>query len=56
MTLSALLAAERIFLHITGEEKMNVLHKALDGGSVKKMPIRSILLQKRTPVEIFWAP
>ena len=56
MTLSALLAAERIFLHITGEEKMNVLHKALNGGPVKKMPIRSILLQKRTPVQIFWAP
>lgn len=56
MTLPALLAARHIFLHITGQEKMDVLERALAGGSVEEMPVRGILLQERTPVQIFWAP
>jgi 6-phosphogluconolactonase len=56
MTLPALLDARRIFLHITGEGKMDVLQQALAGGPAGEMPVRSILLQERTPVQIFWAP
>jgi len=56
MTVPKLLDARQIFLHITGEEKINVLEQALAGGSVEEMPIRSILLQHQTPVQIFWAP
>jgi 6-phosphogluconolactonase len=56
LTLPVLLDAGQIFLHITGQEKMDVLEQALAGGPVKDMPVRGILLQEKTPVQIFWAP
>lgn len=56
MTLSILLEARQIFLHITGKEKMTVLEQALAGGPAEEMPIRAVLLQKKTPVQIYWAP
>lgn len=56
MTVPILLDTRQIFLHITGKEKMDVLEQALAGGPVEEMPIRSILKQDQTPVQIFWAP
>lgn len=56
LTLPAILDAGRIFLHITGEDKRRVLHKALQEGPAEDMPIRFILRQQITPLEVFWAP
>jgi 6-phosphogluconolactonase len=56
LTLPAILDARRIFLHITGEKKKEVLEKALADGPAEAMPIRFILRQKKVPVSIFWAP
>ncbi len=56
LTLPAILDARQIFLHITGQNKRDVLQQALEDGAVEKMPIRFILRQQTTPVSIYWAP
>jgi len=56
LTLPALLDSRKIILHITGEEKKAVLEKALADGPEEQMPIRCILRQQQTPVQIYWAP
>ncbi|MBW2072753.1 MAG: 6-phosphogluconolactonase [Deltaproteobacteria bacterium] len=56
LTLPAILDARRIFLHITGQEKWQVLQKALQEGPAHEMPIRFILRQQTTPVVVFWGP
>ncbi len=56
LTLQALLKSRNIFLHITGEEKIQVLQKALSQGPVEQMPIRFVLSCAKGPVNIYWAP
>jgi len=56
LTLPAILDSRQIFLHITGQEKNDVLQKALAEGPVEEMPIRYILRQQTTPVAVYWAP
>jgi len=56
LTLPAILDSRQIFLHITGQEKQDVLQKAREEGPTKEMPIRFILRQQTTPVSIYWAP
>ena len=56
LTLPAILAANRIFLHIVGTEKLKVLKQALAAGSPEAMPIRFILMQEQVPVTIYHAP
>ena len=56
LTLPAILDAERIFLHITGQDKRLILQKAMEEGPAEDMPIRFILRQRKTPMEVFWAP
>ncbi|MCU4677364.1 6-phosphogluconolactonase [Catenovulum sp. 2E275] len=55
LTLKALLNSEQIFVHLVGESKKVVLDKALAGNDVKEMPIRAILKQDSTPVDVIWA-
>lgn len=55
LTLKALLNSEQIFVHLVGEGKKVVLDKALAGDNVKEMPIRAILKQDSTPVDVIWA-
>ncbi|MEO6607447.1 MAG: 6-phosphogluconolactonase [Aestuariivirga sp.] len=54
-TLPKLLAAQHLFLHIQGAEKMAVLDQALSGSNILEMPIRAVLYAK-TPVELYWCP
>lgn len=56
LTLPAILDSRHIFLHITGQEKNDVLQKAQAEGPVEEMPIRYILRQQTTPVSVYWAP
>ena len=56
LTLPAILAANRIFLHIVGAEKLKVLKQALAGGPPQVRPIRVILMQEQVPVTIYHAP
>ncbi len=55
LTLPALLNANRIILHITGQAKHDVFVKASAAGPVEDMPIRAILRQEQTPVDVYWA-
>ena len=57
LTLPVILSAETIFLHIQGQEKMDVLNEALkEDEPVEDMPIRFVLRNGKKPVLIYWAP
>ncbi|MBN9311070.1 6-phosphogluconolactonase, partial [Devosia sp.] len=51
-----LLETRSLYLHIEGEGKVEVLEKALGDGPVEDMPIRAVLRQTQTPLNIFWSP
>src|SRR6202167_3127688 len=52
LNLSALLDSRRITLLITGESKWRTLRAARDPGPEQEMPIRAVLRQSRTPVDV----
>src|SRR5579863_6896613 len=56
LNLSALLDSRRITLLITGESKWRTLDAARAVGPENEMPIRAVLRQSRTPVEVMWSP
>jgi 6-phosphogluconolactonase len=56
LNLSALLDSRRIVLLITGAQKWNTYLAASGEGPAEEMPIRCVLRQRRTPVEVMWAP
>lgn len=56
LTLPVILASRQIFLHIVGQEKREVLDKAMTDGPVEEMPIRFVLKQQATPLSVYWAP
>jgi 6-phosphogluconolactonase len=56
LNLSALLDSRRIVLLITGAQKWNTFSAASAEGPVQDMPIRAVLRQQRTPVDVMWAP
>ncbi|MGB8855076.1 MAG: 6-phosphogluconolactonase [Burkholderiales bacterium] len=55
LTLAALLASRRIVIQLSGTTKQTVIHRALQDGAVEELPIRAILRQTQTPVEIYWS-
>jgi 6-phosphogluconolactonase len=55
LTLPALLEADRVAIHIEGDEKRRVLAAAEQPGPATIMPIRAILA-RRPPPDIFWSP
>ena len=56
MSLAAILDSRRIVFLFTGEAKWAVYQRALEPGDVASMPVRAVLHQTRTPVEVWWAP
>ena len=54
-TLSRLLAAKRLCLHIQGQDKMQVLEKALGGMDQMEMPVRAVL-HSPMPLDLYWCP
>ncbi len=56
LTLPVILASRQIFLHIVGQEKREVLDKAMTDGPIEEMPIRFVLKQPATPLSVYWAP
>ena len=54
-TLSRLLAASHIYLHIQGEDKMQVLERALAGRDALHMPVRAVLHATK-PLDLYWCP
>ena len=53
--LAKLLSARNIYLHIQGQEKRNVLDKALAGRDPLEMPIRAVLFAPQ-PLKLYWCP
>jgi 6-phosphogluconolactonase len=56
LNLSALLDSRRVVLEIIGAEKWKTYAAASAEGPVQEMPIRAVLRQTRTPVEVMWSP
>lgn len=56
LNLTALLDARRIFILLNGAAKWNTYVSASSPGPIPQMPIRAVLRQTRTPVEVMWAP
>jgi 6-phosphogluconolactonase len=56
LNLSALLDSRRIILLITGGDKWRTYAAASEEGPVQDMPVRAVLRQRRTPVEVMWSP
>jgi len=54
--LSALLDARRIVLMISGAAKWSVYQRAKQSGAATELPIRAVINQTQTPVDVFWAP
>lgn len=55
LTLPAVLSTRNLFLHLVGEEKWQVLERAMEGGTEKELPIRSVLHQDTVPLDIYYA-
>jgi 6-phosphogluconolactonase len=56
LNLTALLDSRRIVVLITGESKWRTYTAACAAGPVEDMPVRAVLRQSRTPVDVLWAP
>src|SRR5271154_4929716 len=56
LNLTALLDARRLMLLITGEAKWRTYAAACGPGPVHEMPVRAVLRQKHTPVDVVWSP
>lgn len=54
-TLPMLEQAGRLALHIEGDEKRQVLRKALAEGPAEDMPVRAVL-RSQAPVTLYWCP
>ncbi|MEI6895039.1 MAG: 6-phosphogluconolactonase [Colwellia sp.] len=52
----ALSQSKNTFLHLCGENKKTVLHKALESNDVFAMPIRAFLSHPSINTQIYWAP
>jgi 6-phosphogluconolactonase len=55
LNLSALLDSRRVLVLMEGEGKRRTYAAADGPGAIEEMPIRAVLRQKRTPVEVLWA-
>jgi 6-phosphogluconolactonase len=56
LNLSALLGSRLVYILLLGEAKLATFNAASGGGAVEDMPVRAVLRQDRTPVEVMWAP
>jgi 6-phosphogluconolactonase len=56
LNLTALLDSRRITVLITGESKRRTYAAACAAGPVEDMPVRAVLRQSRTPVDVMWSP
>jgi 6-phosphogluconolactonase len=56
LNLTALLDSRRIVLLMTGESKWRTYAAACAAGPAEDMPVRAVLRQSRTPVDVMWSP
>lgn len=53
LTRRAILGAKHLYLHFEGKQKLDVFEEAMQGEDMYTMPIRSILHQETTDVEVY---
>jgi 6-phosphogluconolactonase len=56
LNVSALLDSRHIVILIKGEAKWQTYTEACRPGPVEDMPVRALLRQSRTPVDVVWSP
>jgi 6-phosphogluconolactonase len=56
LTLRAILDSRRVVILIKGEAKRAAYENALGGDDILAAPVRAVLHQAATPVEVFWSP
>jgi 6-phosphogluconolactonase len=56
LNLAALLGSRRVYILILGAPKLQTFTAASSPGPVADMPVRAVLHQDGTPVEVVWAP
>jgi 6-phosphogluconolactonase len=56
LTLRAILDSRLIVILIRGDGKLETYRTALAGDDVHAMPVRAVLQQSATPVQVCWAP
>lgn len=57
LTLPRILASREVILHISGKAKKLVYDRAMNGNeAVEALPVKSILNQLQSPVNVYWAP
>lgn len=56
LTLGAILRARRVMLVIRGQQKLEIVKRALDAAGPGVPPIATLLHQDHNPIEILWAP
>jgi 6-phosphogluconolactonase len=56
LTIRTLLDASGIALSFTGDAKRAVFDEAMREGPVEAMPVRAILRQATTPLDVYWSP
>ncbi|MDE1939229.1 MAG: 6-phosphogluconolactonase [Alphaproteobacteria bacterium] len=56
LTLRAILGSRIVVILIQGRDKLAALRKAMASDDVMAMPVRAVLHQNMTPVQVFWAP
>lgn len=55
LTLPRLLNSKKIIVHITGQEKKDVIQKTLTLKDPKQLPIATVLQQDSVPPTVYWA-
>lgn len=56
LNLTALLDSRRVVVLITGESKLRTYTAACAQGPIEDMPVRALLRQSRTAVDVMWSP
>lgn len=56
LTLRAILDSRLIVILVKGEAKLDTYRAALTGPNIREMPVRAVLQQSKTPVQVYWAP
>jgi 6-phosphogluconolactonase len=56
LNLSALVDSRHIFILLSGDSKWRVYVAASGPGPVEDMPVRTLLRQPRTPLDVIWSP
>ncbi|GGY91183.1 6-phosphogluconolactonase [Shewanella fodinae] len=51
----AVLGSRQIYLHLVGQQKLDVYHRALAADDIMEMPVRAVLSQHKIPVDVYWA-